>query len=287
MSLPVSSADDDAEIAGIPSSDPRYSQSLARGLAILRSFSAKRPVLGIADIADELDMTRSTTHRYVITLVALGYLEQGASRKYRLGLRVADLGSSALNSVGMRAHARTHLQELRRRSSCATSLGVLDGTEVLYVERIRGLSYVQNKFELNVHPGSRLPAYATSMGKLLLANLSEPEQRKLIVKMKLSKRAPNTIISKKALRAELERIRTASFAIEDQELAPGLYAIAAPVRDESGAVLAAVDLVAHSSDISLEQLHEVLAPQLLATAERISASLNQTPEDDTADAGKR
>jgi IclR family pca regulon transcriptional regulator len=82
--------------------EPRYSQSLERGLAILSCFTPKRPVLGIADIADELGMSRSTTHRYVITLLALGYLEQGASRKYRLGLRVTDLGMSALNSTGLR-----------------------------------------------------------------------------------------------------------------------------------------------------------------------------------------
>ncbi len=88
--------------------EPRYSQSLERGLAILGCFTPKRPVLGIADIADELGMSRSTTHRYVITLVALGYLEQGASRKYRLGLRVTDLGMSALNSTGL-ARARAPL----------------------------------------------------------------------------------------------------------------------------------------------------------------------------------
>jgi IclR family transcriptional regulator, pca regulon regulatory protein len=288
MSPPsVRSADEDASITGIPSSDPRYSQSLARGLAILRTFSAKRPVLGIADIAEALDMTRSTTHRYMITLVALGYLEQGTSRKYRLGLRVTDLGSAALNSTGLREHAHTHLQELRRRSSCATSLGVLDGIDLLYVERVRGFPHIQNQIELSVCPGSRLPAYATSMGKLLLANLPEPEQRELIVKMKLSKHAPNTITSKKALREELERIRAASFALEDQELAPELYAVAAPVRDQAGGVVAAVDLVAHRSKTSLEQLHEVLAPQLLVTAERISASISHTRKDNAADAGGR
>ena len=107
--------------------EPRYSQSLERGLAILGCFTPKRPVLGIADIADELGMSRSTTHRYVITLVALGYLEQGASRKYRLGLRVTDLGMSALNSTGLREHAHPYLEELRQRTSYTTSLGVLDG----------------------------------------------------------------------------------------------------------------------------------------------------------------
>jgi IclR family pca regulon transcriptional regulator len=111
--------------------EPRYSQSLERGLAILGCFTPERPVLGIADIADELGMSRSTTHRYVITLVALGYLEQGASRKYRLGLRVTDLGMSALNSTGLREHSRPYLEELRQRSSYTVNLAVLDGSEIL------------------------------------------------------------------------------------------------------------------------------------------------------------
>src|ERR1700734_4568244 len=105
--------------------EPRYSQSLERGLAILGCFTPERPVLGIADIADDLGMSRSTTHRYVITLVALGFLEQGASRKYRLGLRVTDLGMSALNSTGLREHAPQYLQELSRQSTYTVSLAVL------------------------------------------------------------------------------------------------------------------------------------------------------------------
>src|ERR1700691_3901902 len=117
--------------------EPRYSQSLERGLAILGCFTPTRPVLGIADIADDLGMSRSTTHRYVITLLALGYLEQGASRKYRLGLRVTDLGMSALNSTGLREHARPYLEELRQRTSYTVNLSVLDGPEILYVDLVR------------------------------------------------------------------------------------------------------------------------------------------------------
>ena len=186
--------------------EPRYSQSLERGLAILGCFTPKRPVLGIADIADELGMSRSTTHRYVITLVALGYLEQGASRKYRLGLRVTDLGMSALNSTGLREHAHPYLEELRQRTSYTTNLGVLDGAEILYVDRVRSFRRGQSQIDLDLHTGSRLPAYCTAMGKLLLANLPEPEQRELIGEMKLTKRGPNTITGKKALREELEDI---------------------------------------------------------------------------------
>ncbi len=160
--------------------EPRYSQSLERGLAILGCFTPERPVLGIADIADELGMSRSTTHRYVITLVALGYLEQGASRKYRLGLRVTDLGMSALNSTGLREHAHPYLEELRQRTSYTSSLAVLDGTEIVYVDRARSFRRGQAKSDLGLQPGSRLPAYCTAMGKLLLAYLPEDQQRELI-----------------------------------------------------------------------------------------------------------
>jgi len=149
-------------------------------LAILGCFTPERPVLGIADIADDLGMSRSTTHRYVITLVALGFLEQGASRKYRLGLRVTDLGMSALNSTGLREHSRPYLEELRQRTSYTTSLAVLDGPEILYVDRARSFRRGQNKIDLNLRPGSRLPAYCTSLGKVLLANLPDAEQRELI-----------------------------------------------------------------------------------------------------------
>jgi IclR family transcriptional regulator, pca regulon regulatory protein len=260
--------------------EPRYSQSLERGLAILGCFTPSRPVLGIADIADELGMSRSTTHRYVITLVALGYLEQGASRKYRLGLRVTDLGMSALNSTGLREHARPYLEELRQRTSYTTSLGVLDGSEVLYVDRARSFRRGQSQIDLGLQPGSRLPAYCTSMGKLLLAYLPDSQQRDVLAEIKLTKRGPKTITSKKALRAELEQIHEAGFAVDDEELAAGLYAIAAPVRNESRDVVAAVNLAAHSSMIALEELVDALGPHLVSTADRISARLGYRRDDE-------
>ncbi|HEY4916331.1 MAG TPA: IclR family transcriptional regulator [Solirubrobacteraceae bacterium] len=261
--------------------EPRYSQSLERGLAILACFTPKRPVLGIADIADELGMSRSTTHRYVITLVALGYLEQGASRKYRLGLRVTDLGMSALNSTGLREHARPYLEELRQRTSYTASLGVLDGTEVLYIDRIRSFRREARSADLDLHAGSRLPAHATAMGKLLLANLPQTEQRELIGQMKLTKRGPNTITSKKALREELDAIVSSGLGVDDQELASGVYAISAPVRNEARQVVAAVNLAAQSTMISLEEFVDALSPHLLSTADRVSARLGYRRDDET------
>jgi IclR family pca regulon transcriptional regulator len=264
--------------------EPRYSQSLERGLAILGCFTPKRPVLGNADIADGLGMSRSTARRYVATLFALGYLEQIASRKYRLGLRVTDLGMSALNSTGLREHAHPYLEALRQRTSYSTSLGVLDGTDVLYVDRVRSFRRGQGKIDLDLRTGSRLPAYATAMGKLLLANLSEAEQRDLIAQMKLAKRGPNTVTSKKALREELDEIHAAGFAVNDQELAPELYVIAAPVRNEARDVVAAVNLAAPSAMIMLEELVDALGPHLVSTADRISARLGYRRDDELAEA---
>lgn len=260
--------------------EPRFSQSLERGLAILGCFTPERPVLGIADIADELGMSRSTTHRYVITLVALGYLEQGASRKYRLGLKVTDLGMAALNSTGLREHARPYLQELRQRTSYTSSVGILDGADVLFVDLAHTFRRGTHELERDVKPGSRLPAYCTSVGKLLLANLPEQEQRGVIAEIKPTKRGPNTITAKRALRDELDQVREAGFATADEELAPKLYSISAPIRNEARDVVAGVSLVAHSAMISLEEMVDALGPHLVSSADRISARLGYRRNDE-------
>jgi IclR family pca regulon transcriptional regulator len=257
--------------------EPRYSQSLERGIAILTCFTPERPVLGIADIADELGMSRSTTHRYMSTLTALGYLEQGASRKYRLGIRVTDLGMSAMSSTGLREHARPYLEELRQRSQYTVSLAVLDWPEILYVDRLHRR---QSNIDLELHTGSRLPAHCTSPGKLLLAYLPEEEQRELLAAMKLNKRGPNTITSKQALLDELGTIREEGLAVDDEELAAGLYAIAAPVRNHAREVVASVSLEAQSPMISLAGLVDALSPHLIVAADRVSARLGYRRDDE-------
>lgn len=271
----------DDGFTNIPSlREPRYSQSLERGLAILGCFTPERSVLGIAELADELGMSRSTTHRYVITLVALGFLEQCSNRKYRLGLGVTDLGMSALNSTALRDHSRAYLEELRQRSSYTVSLAVLDGAEILYVDRARSFRRGQNKIDLNLRVGSRLPAHCTAMGKVLLAFLPEADQLKAIAQMELTKRGPNTITTKKALLAELEHVREEGFAVNDEELAAGLISIAVAVRIEDQEVIAASNMAAHVSMISLADLVDQLLPHLLSTADQISARLGFRRDDE-------
>ncbi len=251
----------------------RFSSSLQAGLAILNCFSAQQPVLGIAKLADELNMSRSTTHRYASTLVALGYLEQDHARRYRLAPRVADIGMSVLDSMALRGKAREYLRELREQTGRTASLAVLDGGEVRYVDRLRGWRRGQHAVDLDLGAGARLPAPCTAMGKVLLAYLPEPARERTISGLKLVRRGPNSITSKRALRAELERVREEGVALGDEELGPGVRTIAAPVVGLDGEVIAAVGIPVPADAYSLEELRKALGPPVLAAAKRIAAAL--------------
>jgi IclR family pca regulon transcriptional regulator len=266
--------------------EPRYSQSLERGLAILGCFTPERPLLGIADIAEELGMSRSTTHRYAVTLVAMGYLEQGPARKYRLTLRVTDLGMAAMSATGLAEHAHSLLKELRDRSGYTVGLSVLDGPEIVIVDLLRTLRRGGRKHDMGFAAGAQLPAYCTAAGKVLLAHLPEAQRRESIADMQLARLTANTITGKRALQDELEQVLESGIALGDQELAPGTQAIAAPVRDESR-VVAAVSLSAHASMITLEDLAAALGPHVISNADRISARLGYRRDDEIATSGRR
>jgi IclR family pca regulon transcriptional regulator len=251
-----------------------HSQSLERGLAILASFGPGRELAGVSELARELGLGRSTTHRYVATLTRLGYLQQdGPSRRYRLGLRVLDLGFAALGSMGLRDVAAPQLQQLSDETGRTANLAILDGAEIVYLERCRSASAGQREIDLNLHVGSRLPAYCTSMGKVLLAHLSGPERDAALAASDLARRGPNTITTVAALRRELEQVRAAGLALNDEELALGLRSIAMPVRTRDGEVAAAINLAAHRSMISRDDLVTRLRPALARAADEISARL--------------
>src|SRR3989441_1531678 len=166
-----------------------YSQSLERGLAILSAFRSGRPLLGVSELGREIGLSRSTAHRYVATLAMLGYLQQdSATRKYRLGPRVLDLGFSAIHSMELREISAPHLQQLSDETGYTVNMAILEGTDILYVERCRSSRAGQREIDLNLHVGSRLPAYCTSMGKILLAYLPPAEQAALLDRIQLSRR---------------------------------------------------------------------------------------------------
>ena len=254
----------------------RYSQSLERGLAILRAFTPDRPWMGIAEIAEELEMSRPTAHRYASTLVALDYLEQGPRRKYRLGMRASDPGRSAVSSTTVRKLPGHHLGDLRDRSTCTASLAVLNGKDIVYVDRARISSQGQSEVEARLGRGSRLPARATAMGKTLLAHLPRNEQSKAIDAV-AENPATEDAEAQERLLEELERIREKGFAIADQLHVAGQRCVAAPLRSRSGEVIAAVEVAAAKSLFSRAQAIERLAPLVVASAAEMSAQLGYAP----------
>jgi IclR family pca regulon transcriptional regulator len=247
-------------------------QSLERGLLILSSFRPEEPLLGISDLARTLGLNRSTVHRYVATLHRLGYLQQDpATRKYRLGMRVLDLGFSAINSMELREIAAPHLQELSDKTGHTVNMAILDHADIVYIDRVRSPRPGQSQIDLNLHIGSRLPAYCTSMGKVMLAYLPEPALRDVVDGTDLVQRGPNTLTQRESLIGELARIRVSGLAVNNEELAYGLRSIAAPVWSQTGDVLAAINIAVHRSLVSMDELLEDLAPALVDTASEISA----------------
>jgi IclR family pca regulon transcriptional regulator len=255
-----------------PDRPGRFSSSLRAGLALLACFSPERPVRGIADMADELGLGRSTTHRYATTLTVLGYLEQGPSRKYRLAPRVADFGLALLDSMSLRQHAREGLADLRAKSGGTVGLAIFDGGEVSYIDRLQSHRLGQHAVDLGFGIGSRLPMHCTAAGKALLAGLPEAELRELLGTLQLSRRGPNSITSKKGLLAELQQVREQGLAVEDEELAAGRRSISAKIPSGQGELVAAIDVVLPAEAITREKLVAQVGPTVRAVAEAIAAA---------------
>jgi IclR family transcriptional regulator, pca regulon regulatory protein len=250
------------------------SQSLERGLAILSAFDSDRPLIGVSELSRELELSRSTAHRYIATLAQLGYLQQDPdSKRYRLGPKVLDLGFSAINSMDVREISAPHLRRLSDETGHTVNLAILDGTDVVYIERCRTAQPGQREIDLNLHVGARLPAYCTALGKAILAFLPEERCEEIIARIEFTPRGPNTITDPQAFREELERIRIAGISVNDEELAYGLRSIAAPIRAHSGEVLAALNLAVHRTMVSMDELIARFGPAVTQTASDISLGM--------------
>ena len=178
----------------MPDSGTSTSQSLERGLAILSSFNSDRPLIGVSELSRELELSRSTAHRYIATLAQLGYLQQDPdSKRYRLGPKVLDLGFSAINSMDVREISAPHLRQLSDETGHTVNLAILDGTDVVYIERCRTARPGQREIDLNLHVGARLPAYCTAMGKAILAFVPEERREEIIARIDFAPRGPNTL----------------------------------------------------------------------------------------------
>lgn len=248
--------------------EPRYSQSVECGLAILGAFTGERPIRGIADLADDVGLSRSTVHRYVITFAALGFLEQGASRKYRLAPRVIDLGMAALRTTGFRgAEVRTQLEELQRQTSYTAVLAVRDGFDVVCVEHARSYRKSDSQLWLNVRPGRRLPIHSTAMGKVFLA--FDAEVAEAIGEIELVRHTGKTIKSRSALSRAMHEARDSLFAVAREEYRDGLIEIAVPILGKDAECLGALALITSGTGASLDSL-VAFCPVLAEAADNLS-----------------
>lgn len=245
-----------------------YVQSLERGLTVIRAFDAETPQLSLSDVARRTGLTRAAARRFLLTLQDLGYVRTDG-RLFSLTPRVLDLGYSYLSSLSLPEIAQPHLEELSRQVRESTSVSVLDGGEIVYVARVP----VSRIMTVGISVGTRFPAHATSMGRVLLAGLPAAELDAYLRETDLTTLTPRTVTSAEALRAELDTVREQGYALVDQELEEGLRAVAVPLRGRDGAVVAAMNVSTHAGRTSSAEVRRQVLPLLLAAARAIESDL--------------
>ena len=251
-----------------PAREPHFVQSLERGLAVIRAFDAHHRELTLSEVARICDLTRAAARRFLLTLTDLGYVRTDG-RLFSLTPRVLELGYAFLSGLSLPEVAEPHLEQLSAEVHESSSVSVLDGDDIVYVARVP----MARIMTVAINVGTRFPAYATSMGRVLLAALPDKALEEYLDRVELHRLAPRTTTSPDALRAELFRVRAQGYAIVDQELEGGLRAVAAPVRDKAGTTVAAINVSSHASRSSMEKIRRELVPKLRAAAARIEADL--------------
>jgi IclR family pca regulon transcriptional regulator len=241
-----------------------FVQSLDRGLAVIRAFDAEHPELTLSEVARTTGLTRAAARRFLLTLVELGYVRTDG-RLFTLRPKILELGYAYLSSLSLPEIALPHLEQLVERVHESTSVSVLDGDEVVYVARVP----TKRIMTVSISVGTRFPAYATSMGRVLLAWRSAEWLDGYLASARLKALTAHTLADSESLRAELAAVRERGWAMVDQELEEGLRSVAAPIRDQSGQVAAAINVATNVSRTSADELVERIVPQLLATAHLI------------------
>jgi IclR family pca regulon transcriptional regulator len=224
----------------------------------------------LADVARETGMTRATVRRLLFTLEALGYANFDGKR-FSLTPTVLDIGYAYLSSLDLAAIAQPEMEALVDRTHESTSAAVLDGAEIVYVVRVP----TKRIMTISLGLGSRLPAHATSMGRILLADLPLERLDAHLPQGSWPSFTSQTIVDRESLDAELQRVRDQGWALVDQELEEGVRSVAAPLRDRSGKTVAALNVSSHAGRIDMGVLLNEFLPDLMQTAERINERLRR------------
>jgi IclR family pca regulon transcriptional regulator len=268
MTDDVAVADTAAAATQTPKPGDTYVQSFARGLAVIRSFSAEAPAQSLSEVAARTGLTRAGARRILLTLEGLGYVES-QGRQFRLTPKILDLGFAYLSSLPRWNLAEPVMEVLVAEVKESCSAAVLDATDVVYVLRVP----THKIMSINLGIGSRLPAYCTSMGRVLLAGLSPHELDQRLRARPLAAYTTRTVTDIAALEGLIGQTRHQGWCLVNQELEEGLVSLAAPIRDRSGRTIAALNISGQYNRTSPEHMLEHFLPKLKQAADRISQLL--------------
>jgi len=245
-----------------------FVQSLDRGLAVIRAFGPDRERLSLSEVARATGLTRAAARRFLLTLVKLGYV-RNEGREFSLRPRVLELGYAYLSGLALPEVAAPHLEELVAKLHESSSISVLDGHHIVYVVRVP----TKRIMTVAISVGTRFPAFATSMGRVLLAALPDDQFERYLAEAEFEQLTARTVTDPGRLRAIVREVARQGYAIVDQELEEGLRAVAAPVRGGAGVGTAAINVSAHASRVSMAAMRSEILPALLETVRQIEADL--------------
>lgn len=259
-----------SKVDGMPRKDtgPDFIEALARGLDVIKAFGPRQRVMTLTEVATATELARPTARRILLTLEELGYVRAGEGG-FALTPRVLELGVAYVHSMGLWELARPHLEQLSALTRESCSVAQLDGSDIVYVARVA----VPKIVTLSVSIGTRFPALQTSLGKVLLAALPVAEADAVLALPSQSGITPRWCPSVEERHAALRAVRASGWAVTDEQLAPGIRSVAAPLRDGHGRVIAAINVNAHSAETSMERLTGDFLPALLRTAGAIGADV--------------
>jgi IclR family transcriptional regulator, pca regulon regulatory protein len=245
-----------------------FVQSLQRGLDVIKAFSRTEPELTLSEIASRTSLTRAAARRFLITLRDLGYVSSDG-RAFSLTPRVLELGYSYLSSLPIWEVARPYLEELAAEVNETTSASVLDGDDIVFVVRIE----TKRIMSMNLGVGSRLPAWATAMGRVLLASLPDRELDAVLRRAKPRPLTPMTVTDRVQLRKIVEAARRDGWTLVDQEVEEGVRSLAVPIVAPSGKAEAAVTVCSHAYRVGVDRIREEFLPLVTRTAGQITEAL--------------
>ncbi|MBE01866.1 IclR family transcriptional regulator C-terminal domain-containing protein [Marinobacter lutaoensis] len=245
--------------------DRDYVGALASGLEVLQAFDAEHPRMTLSEVATRTGMDRAKARRFLLTLHALGFVKR-SGRQFELTPRVMRLGYAYQSSNQYRAVIQQYLEGITAELGESSSLAVLDGDDVVYVVRSAARHRLM---AISLAVGTRLPAAYTSMGRVLLAQLPDPELEAFLARVELHRHTPASIVDREALRAELLSVREAGYAIVDQELDLGLRSVAVPVFSGAGELLGAINISTNAVRVDMATVRDSYLPRLQAVAEQI------------------